>query len=141
MTDANAVRFFQDKLAYETSPREVVAAMQAGGDTITLLDIRRREAFDRGHLPGAISLPLEQIASAGTVLGTSGMVVVYDWGPASTASSRACLALAAQGFMVREMLGGYEYWLRLGLSVENSEGTLKRRASDPMVTTSEFGWD
>ena len=66
---------------------------------------------------------------------------VYDWGPASTESARAALALAAQGYRVRSMLGGFEYWSRLGLGIEGPDGTVKRRAPDPYITTADAGWD
>lgn len=140
MTDAGAVRYFQDKLAYETSPREVVDAMHAG-DKLTLVDVRRAEAFQKGHLPGAVNLPLDTLDGVRAGIDQQSLVVVYDWGPASTWSTRACLQLAAQGFRVREMLGGYEYWARLGLGVQGPDGSVKRRASDPLVTTSAQGWD
>ena len=106
MPDANAIRYFQDKLAYETSPREVVAAVKAG-DKMVLVDVRRPEAFAKGHLSGAVNLMLNQLSDARGKLDPNTPIVVYDWGPASTESSRAALALAAQGYQVREMLGGF----------------------------------
>ena len=140
MTDANAVRYFQDKLAYEPSPREVVDALHAG-DKLTLVDVRRKEAFAKGHIAGAVNLSVAALNNAAGKLDPANLIVVYDWGPASTESSRACLTLAAQGFRVREMLGGFEYWARLGLGMEGPDGIVKRRASDPLITTSDRGWD
>ena len=63
MPDANAVRYFQDKLAYQTSPREVVAAQKAG-DKMTVVDVRRAEAFAKGHIPGSVNLVLNQLSDA-----------------------------------------------------------------------------
>lgn len=140
MTDTNAVRYFQDKLAFETSPREVVAALQSG-DKLTLVDVRRPEAFAKSHIAEAVNLSVDQLSSAAGKLDPANLIVVYDWGPASTESSRAALTLAAQGYRVREMLGGFEYWNRLGLGMEGPDGIVKRRASDPLVTTSDRGWD
>jgi rhodanese-related sulfurtransferase len=140
MPDANAVRFFQDKLAYETSPREVVDSIHAG-ENITIVDVRRPEAFAKGHVTGAVNLTLSQISDAPHRISKAGLVIVYDWGPASTWSTRAALSLAAQGYQVRQMLGGFEYWSRMGLGIEGPDGILKRRASDPLVTTSAQGWD
>lgn len=140
MTDANAVRYFQDKLAYETSPREVVAAQQAG-DQLTIVDVRRAAAYVKGHIVGAINLPLDQLSEASGTIDSSRPVVVYDWGVASTDSTLAALNLTAQGFAVREMRGGFEYWSRLGLGVVSPDGTVKRRVPDPLITTSDRGWD
>lgn len=140
MTDANAVRYFQDKLAYETSPREVVAAFQAG-DKITLVDVRRPEAYAKSHVAQAVNYSVSQLNNAAGKLDPANLIVVYDWGPASTESIRAALTLVAQGYRVRQMIGGFEYWSRLGLGLEGPGGVTKHRASDPLVTTSDRGWD
>lgn len=141
MTDANAVRYFQDKLAYETSPREVVDAQKAG-EHMLIVDVRRAEAYTKGHIPGAVNLTVSDAKAGHTdQLDKNAQIVVYDWGPASTESSLAALTLAAQGFRVREMLGGFEYWNRLGLGIEGAEGIVRHRVSDPLITTSKEGWD
>jgi len=140
MTDANAVRYFQDKLAYETSAREVVAAVKAG-DKMTIVDVRRAEAYNKGHIVDALNLTLDDLANASRTLDTAKLIVVYDWGPGSTESTRAALSLASQGFRVRELLGGFEYWMRMGLSIEGPDGIVKHRVADSMVTTAPVGWD
>nr|NLI50215.1 sulfurtransferase [Propionibacterium sp.] len=132
MTDAQAVRYFQDKLAYTTSPREVMNAIQAGESRV-LVDVRSPEAFERGRVPGALHFTLAQLANASARLPANADVVVYDWGPASTESTRAALSLAAQGFKVQVMIGGFEYWQRLGFGVETPTG-VRHRAPDPMTT-------
>ena len=127
MTDANAVRYFQDKLAYETSAREVVAAVKAG-DKMTIVDVRRAEAYNKGHIVDALNLSLDDLANASRTLDTAKL-------------TRAALSLASQGFRVRELLGGFEYWMRMGLSIEGPDGIVKHRVADSMVTTAPVGWD
>jgi rhodanese-related sulfurtransferase len=51
--------------------------------------------------------------------------VLYCWGPACNGASQAATKLAAQGFRVKEMLGGIEYWRKEG---GNLEGTLYEQA-------------
>lgn len=135
MTDAQAVRYFQDKLAYTTSPREVMLATQAG-EKFTLVDVRSPEAYQQGRIPGAIHLTLAQLSNTGDQIAANADVVVYDWGPASTESTRGALSLAAQGFKVRVMIGGFEYWQRLGFGIETPTG-VRHRAPDPMTTASQ----
>jgi rhodanese-related sulfurtransferase len=50
---------------------------------LTLVDVLPRESFESGHIPGAISLPLSEIAArAREVLpGHSREVIVYCGGP------------------------------------------------------------
>nr|WP_245237948.1 hypothetical protein [Paenibacillus etheri] len=51
--------------------------------------------------------------------------MLYCWGPACNGASQAATKLAAQGFRVKEMLGGIEYWRKEG---GNLEGTLYEQA-------------
>src|SRR5207245_11627846 len=56
-------------------------------------------------------------------------VVVYCWGPACNAATKAAVRLAALGFRVKEMIGGIEYWDREGYGVEGSKAQRKDRKS------------
>ena len=59
-------------------------------------------------------------------------VVVYCWSPGCNAGAKGALEFAKLGYSVREMIGGYEYWVREGQPTENDEGPLPR-AFDPQV--------
>jgi 3-mercaptopyruvate sulfurtransferase SseA len=59
-------------------------------------------------------------------------VVTYCWGPGCNGGTRAALVLALQGFRVREMIGGFEYWAREGLPVATLDG-VGRPAIDPLT--------
>lgn len=47
-------------------------------------------------------------------------------------ATRAALALAQLGFQVKEMLGGFEYWVREGFEFETWEGS-ERRTPDGLT--------
>ena len=99
-----------------------------------VLDTRSREAWDAGHVPGAVHLPGREIAErAPAELDRSVPVVAYCWGPGCNGATRAALALSLLGFRVREMLGGFEYWAREGLPVATADG-VHRRDADPLTT-------
>ena len=51
--------------------------------------------------------------------------MLYCWGPACNGASKAAARLAAQGYRVKEMLGGIEYWRKEGGALE---GTLREAA-------------
>jgi len=130
MTDANS--FFSAKLAFETDPSDVYAAQKAG-DEFVLVDVRSEEAWSQGRIAGAIHLPYRDIAErAPRELDRGVLVVVYCWSPACNAGAKGALAFAGLGFAVREMIGGYEYWVREGQPTENDEGALPR-VFDPQV--------
>jgi rhodanese-related sulfurtransferase len=84
-------------------------------------------------MPGAVHLPSALVpGQAGQLLDRAVPVVTYCWGPGCNGATRAALALAELGYQVKEMLGGFEYWVREGLEFETREGR-ERRAVDALT--------
>jgi rhodanese-related sulfurtransferase len=130
---AEAAAHFARRLAVETDVSDVAAALESGRPGFVLVDTRSREAWDAGHVPGAVHLPRREIATrAPAELDRSVPVVTYCWGPGCNGATRAALALSLLGHRVREMLGGFEYWAREGLPVATAEG-VRRPAVDPLT--------
>lgn len=116
----DAVSFFTAHLAHQTDVSDVHAALSTGSPGFVLVDTRSAAAWDAGHVPGALHRPT---ASLPGDLDPAVPVVVYCWGPGCNGATRAALALARAGFRVREMIGGFEYWAREGLTVDSAAGT------------------
>lgn len=126
----DAIRFFEDRLAFQTDVSDVRAA--APGDFV-LIDARRKDAWDQGHIPGARHLAHADIpARAAELLDKATPVVTYCWGPGCNGATRAALALAREGYDVREMIGGVEYWVREGFPLRTAGGEVVREA-DPLT--------
>lgn len=132
---ADAAAYFAASLAFHTDVADVAAALAAGGDPgFVLVDTRSDEAWDQGHIPGALHLPTARIPElADELLDRAVPVVVHCWGPGCNGATRAALLLAGLGFPVKEMLGGMEYWIREGFGYETAEGSA-RGAADPLTT-------
>jgi rhodanese-related sulfurtransferase len=110
-----AIEHFAAKLAYETDVADVHVAMETGEPGFVLVDSRSQDAWDKGHVPGAVHLPTREIAQRAAELipaGTS--VVTYCWGPGCNGATKAAFAFAELGYPVREMIGGFEYWVKEG---------------------------
>lgn len=131
---ADAAAHFAASLAFHTDVSDVAAALATGGDPgFTLVDTRSTEAWDQGHIPGAVHLPTAEIPRlAATFLDPARPVVVHCWGPGCNGAARAALALAQRGYRVKEMLGGMEYWIREGLAYSTADGPA-RRDPDPLT--------
>lgn len=127
---AEAAAHFRASLRLHADVSDVAAALAAGGDPgFVVLDSRSTESWDQGHVPGAVHLPTALIPErAGEVLDRSVPVVTYCWGPGCNGAIRAALALAELGYQVKEMLGGFEYWVREGFAYETWQGLA---GSDP----------
>ncbi|MCZ9337179.1 rhodanese-like domain-containing protein, partial [Streptomyces sp. TRM76130] len=104
-----------------------------GDPGFVVLDSRSTAAWEQGHVPGAVHLPTALIpGQAGRLLDRDVPVVTYCWGPGCDGATRAALALAELGYRVKEMLGGFEYWVREGLAYETWQGA-ERRAADGLT--------
>ncbi|MCP2637101.1 rhodanese-like domain-containing protein [Microbacterium sp. HD4P20] len=130
MTDA--LTYYSTKLALETDASDVYAAQKAGEDFV-LVDVRSDEAWAQGRISGAVHMPYREIAERATVeINRSTPVVVYCWSPGCNAGAKGAVEFAKLGYAVREMIGGYEYWVREGQPTENDGGGLPR-VFDPQV--------
>ncbi len=122
----SAADYFSAKLSYETDASDVYAAQKAG-ERFVLVDVRGDEAWAQGRIVGAVHLPHAQIPQRAPLeLDPSVPVVVYCWSPGCNAATKGALAFARLGFEVKEMIGGYEYWIREGQPIENDQGPLPR---------------
>ncbi|MFE4334920.1 rhodanese-like domain-containing protein [Streptomyces sp. NPDC056831] len=131
---AAAAAYFGALLAFHADVSDVAAALAADGDPgFVLLDSRSTESWDQGHVPDAVHLPTALIPQqARNLLDPAVPVVTYCWGPGCNGGTRAALALAELGYQVKEMLGGFEYWVREGFEFETWEGR-ERRDADPLT--------
>ncbi|QKW05333.1 rhodanese-like domain-containing protein [Streptomyces sp. NA04227] len=131
---AEAAAYFRASLAFHTDVSDVAAALaSATGPGFTLIDTRSTRSWDQGHVPGALHLPTALIPEqAGRLLDPATPVVTYCWSPACDGGVRAALALAELGYQVKEMRGGFEYWVREGFAYETAEGQ-ERRPADPLT--------
>ncbi|MFH8337773.1 rhodanese-like domain-containing protein [Streptomyces sp. AM6-12] len=140
-TPAEAAAHFRASLRFHTDVADVAAALTTprepgtpGGPDFVLLDARSSESWDQGHIPGAVHLPTALVPErAAALLDKSTPVVTYCWGPGCNGATRAALALAELGYQVREMLGGFEYWVREGFTYQTPQGPA-RRAADALTT-------
>jgi rhodanese-related sulfurtransferase len=82
----------------------------------TVLDVRNADEFARGHMDGALFMPLHVVPLRSAELDrTETYFVVCESG---ARSAQACTYLAQQGYDVRSVLGGMSAWRSAGLPVE-----------------------
>lgn len=131
VSPSDLLAFVEAKLAYEI---DVVAAAEAQADgTALIIDTRRRSSWDQGHVAGALHLPNDDFDDRIAGLPSGRTLVVYGWGPGCNGATHTAQRLLLKGFDVREMIGGYEYWVRNGFAVERGDG-VEKGEPDPLVT-------
>lgn len=107
----------RDALA-AVSRDELIAKLQDGA--VTLIDVRPEHEFAIGHLPGALNIPLEDLAKRLTKLPKKHEVVAYCRGPYCVLSVEAVALLRAKGYRVRRLEDGFPEWKAAGLGVETA---------------------
>lgn len=130
MLDRHA--YYAAKLAYETDASDLYARQSAGEDPV-VIDVRSAEAWAQGRVSGAVHMPYREIAErAPREISAGAEVIVYCWSPGCNAGAKGALEFARLGYDVREMIGGFEYWVREGYPVEDADG-IHRRPVDPLT--------
>lgn len=134
---AAAIAHFTAKLTFETDVSDVHTAVEKKHQ-VTVVDTRSIESWNAGHIPSAVHLPTGKIRHrAERLIDRNKPVIVYCWGPGCNGAAKAALAFAELGYEVKEMIGGFEYWVREGFGYETADGPA-RRAADPLTAPPEM---
>ena len=118
LSPARLKRYFEDKLAAELGPHNVKRLIDAGQRDVVLLDVRSAEGYREGHLPGAVSIPFEQLPTRLRELPKSREIITYCWNVTCLLCTKAAYVLASKGYKAREMIGGIAAWQAAGFPVE-----------------------
>ncbi|MEP0337170.1 MAG: metalloregulator ArsR/SmtB family transcription factor [Alphaproteobacteria bacterium] len=109
--------YFAERDAMEpVSRRELLERSRLG--LVTVLDVRPPDEFTKGHLPGALNIPLAELEARLDELDPAQEVVAYCRGAYCVLSFEAVAALRARGFTVRRLEDGFPEWKAEGLAVE-----------------------
>jgi len=87
------------------------------GGKVVILDVRPVEEFAAGHIPGALSVPLEQLDAALARLPKRAEIVAYCRGPYCVLAPQAVERLRTKGFKARRLAEGLPEWRLAGLPV------------------------
>ena len=96
--------------------REELEELLAAGE-ITLLDVRPREEFLAGHIPGALNAPLGTLAGEANDLRHAPAVVAYCRGSFCVLAHDAVRLLGGEGVQARRLEDGMLEWRTAGLPV------------------------
>ena len=92
----------------------------ATGDVV-LIDVRPELEYRAGHIPGALSVPVEKLATVLRTLPHDKEIVAYCRGPFCLFSHEGVLALKKKGFKARRLNRGLPDWRFAGLPVETGQ--------------------
>ncbi|MGE3192019.1 MAG: ArsR/SmtB family transcription factor [Microbacteriaceae bacterium] len=107
---------YRDRDVLEPVPREQLQA-RVRDESVVVLDVRSAEEYAAGHLPGAVSIPLEELAERLIELPADTEIVACCRGPYCVYSYEAVEILRPHGLSARRLDGGFSEWLAAGLPI------------------------
>ena len=79
-------------------------------DDVTVLDVRPADEYDKGHIPGALSIPIPQLKRRLREIPKGRNVVAYCRGPYCVFSLEAVTMLRKNGYHARRTDEGLPDW-------------------------------
>ncbi len=106
--------------SFEPVDRERLVSLVASAD-MCVIDVRPAEEYRAGHVPGAVSVPLEELLDRVDELPRDARIVAYCRGPFCVLATEAVRLLRERGFGADRMKEGMPGWIRGGLPVSVGE--------------------
>lgn len=107
-----------DETAREMTREELLARAASG--IVTVLDVRPPEEYRAGHIPGAVSIPLEQLSERISELPAGREIVAYCRGAYCVLAYEAVDVLRRGGCPARRMTEGMLEWRLAELPTEKN---------------------
>ncbi len=85
---------------------------------VIILDVCPEEEYRAGHIPGAVSVPVDGLEAALQTLPKDREVVAYCRGPYCVFSDEAVAFLKSRGYRASRLTEGFPEWRAAGLPVE-----------------------
>jgi rhodanese-related sulfurtransferase/DNA-binding transcriptional ArsR family regulator len=101
----------------EPVTREELARRLQDGDRLVVLDVRPAAEHAAGHLPGAVSIPVDELRRRLAELPADREIVAYCRGPYCAFAHEAVALLREEGFSARRLEEGLPEWQAAGLAV------------------------
>ena len=104
----------------QVSADELAERLERG--QVVVLDVRPRVEYEAGHIAGAVSAPVETLASQPPKLSRRREVVAYCRGPYCVYADDAVRLLQARGVRAHRLDVGFPEWRRAGRPIERTAG-------------------
>ena len=115
-------RFLEGREGMEPVDRKALLDL-VREEAVTVLDVRPVEEYNAGHIPGALSIPLKELALHLSELPHDQEIVAYCRGPYCVLSIQAVEMLRAKGFQAVRLEEGIQDLRAMGFPITEGEGS------------------
>ena len=113
-------QYLAGRAAMEPVDKDTLLTQVRSGE-VTVLDVRPSEEYQAGHIPGALSVPLDELETRLSELPQDQEVVAYCRGPYCVLAVEAVERLRAKGFHAVRLEDSMQDWRNRGFRVAAGE--------------------
>lgn len=111
--------FRQSKFKLESiTINELIEKIESG--KVTILDVRPETEYRKGHIPNAISIPINELSDRLKLLPKRSEIIVYCRGPFCVFADEAVAILTKAGYKAKRLEEGFPDWATMGLTIESN---------------------
>lgn len=107
-------------MAFGSVTKEDLVSLLAS-PKVVVINVLPRDWYDRAHIAGSISMPVEDLQNTFSGLPKDKLIVVYCLSPECMSCVEAAGILAGKGFNVKVYKGGTQEWMESGLPCEGAD--------------------
>jgi rhodanese-related sulfurtransferase/DNA-binding transcriptional ArsR family regulator len=112
-----AAAYLGDRDRLEPVTREELVRRLRDGERLVVLDVRPATEHAAGHVPGAVSIPVQELQQRLAELPPDQEIVAYCRGPYCAFAHEAVELLRREGFVARRLEDGWPEWAAAGMAV------------------------
>jgi rhodanese-related sulfurtransferase len=113
-------QYLEQRGAFEPVDQDELVRRARDGE-VTLIDVRPREEYVAGHIPGAISVPIAELPKRASELRKRRDIVAYCRGPYWVMALDAVDLLRRKGIRAERLEQGVAEWRARGWGIESGE--------------------
>ena len=110
LSGCSSVKEEQNKAGYKQISQEEAKEMMGRDDGHVIVDVRRQDEYDAGHIPGAILIPNESIGHGAPEALPDYDQIILIYCRSGNCSKQASEKLAAMGYTNIYEFGGINTW-------------------------------
>jgi rhodanese-related sulfurtransferase len=101
--------------------RDELLARLAAGEALVVIDVRPVEEYRAAHMPGAVSIPLDELEQRLRELPRESEIVAYCRGPYCAFAPEAVRTLRRHGYLANHLKEGLPEWVAAGGRTEGAK--------------------
>ena len=119
-----AKRFFENFLAYTTTPYSLNELMKTNLDSFNLVDVRAYDDYLDGHIPFAIHIPADRITENLHLIDKEKPTIIYCYEQNCHLAKHSSMVFLENYYPTIELEGGFKSWKAHNYEIVKSDANI-----------------